>query len=180
MGLDKIFQEKAEKPAEERKLQVIITEEVVVDDLTAYFERSIPPKLEVNGYWDDDFKKYFNHLSNFNITPKLIAQLNEKIPNKGKPLDILHRPFRLCTPLDYYNSYKGIFLSALIQASYNKGFNNFELGEINADHFGCYLKGKAENPIKLKIGKINGSLIFRDAINYNCSGSIALSNLKWD
>ncbi|MBI4448199.1 hypothetical protein HY643_04405, partial [Candidatus Woesearchaeota archaeon] len=50
----------------------------------------------------------------------------------------------------------GMLLSALIQTSYQQGFNDFEFEEVNAHFFGTLLEGKEEDKIRIKAKKIGG------------------------
>lgn len=153
MGLDKIFQEKAEK-VEEKKLQVVVSDESVEDKILAealnYFNRSSPTEEKE---LKDDFKVYTDYLQqNYKIKPSLVSKINESVDSKKFDSD------KKC--------YLGIFLSAMIQTSYNQGFNDFVFDKIHANLFGSLLKGVGRNKIRIKanIIKGNGSL----GLSKNC------------
>ncbi|MBI4447708.1 hypothetical protein HY643_01895 [Candidatus Woesearchaeota archaeon] len=63
--------------------------------------------------------------------------------------------------------FRGDFLSAMIQTSYNQGFNNFKFGEVDAGFFGNSLEGKEGNTLIIDVGKIVGEGALCDA--NNCS-----------
>ncbi|MBI4447466.1 hypothetical protein HY643_00650 [Candidatus Woesearchaeota archaeon] len=57
----------------------------------------------------------------------------------------------------------GVFISSLIQVSYNQGFNDFEFEQVDADYFGAFLKGKKDNPIRIKAKKVWGDELLHGA-----------------
>ncbi|MBI4448191.1 hypothetical protein HY643_04365 [Candidatus Woesearchaeota archaeon] len=74
--------------------------------------------------------------------------------------------------MDYIESrYFEIFLSALIQASYNQGNNNFVFENVDTNFFAELLMGKKEDPIKIEAQAISGNNAFRRA--QNCTLEIA-------
>ncbi|MBI4448329.1 hypothetical protein HY643_05085 [Candidatus Woesearchaeota archaeon] len=165
MGLENVFG-KPEQVVEEKKLEVIASDESVVGELLIFFKKN---KYKEWKNWDE-CKEYFNNastsnfLKSFQISPKRIRKFNEKAKIKG----------------NYQESF-GLYLSALIQASYNQGFNDFEFKEIVADCFGAYLKGKEGSPIKIQIETLNGKANFAYAQNFfaqitNLNGD---NNFKW-
>ncbi|MBI4448195.1 hypothetical protein HY643_04385 [Candidatus Woesearchaeota archaeon] len=146
MGLEKIFT-KIENPFEEKKLEVVGSEEAVLDEWMAYFEQT---NLNFNVYTDIlDF--YKNYLVNFEIKPAMIKKFNDMVDTKK---------FN-----DRKKMWLGLFLSAMIQTSYNKGFNDFVFEEINVDNFGMYLQGQKDKPIKIKAKIIDGNSTLNDAEN---------------
>ncbi|MBI4448096.1 hypothetical protein HY643_03890, partial [Candidatus Woesearchaeota archaeon] len=151
MELDKIFQEKAEKPAEEKKLQVIVSEEAVVGEWLKYFKKN------KKGDWgsDEELEEYFSisleFLKSYSVKPELIKKFSERV--NGNRLK------------DRKRQYLGCFLSSLIQTSYNQGFNDFEFKTINTDYFGALLQGQKDNPIKIKAKNINGGSALQEAKN---------------
>ncbi|MBI4448330.1 hypothetical protein HY643_05090, partial [Candidatus Woesearchaeota archaeon] len=81
MGLDKIFQEKAEKPVEEKKLEVITSDKYVLGEWMAYFE-SISEKMGV--FSEADFLRAQKFFQSFQTSPKLINKFNRKFNRKNK------------------------------------------------------------------------------------------------
>ncbi|MBI4447888.1 hypothetical protein HY643_02815, partial [Candidatus Woesearchaeota archaeon] len=88
----------------------------------------------------EEFLKKYSFLQ---LQPKHLTKLVSNITSTEKILD--KEKWHL-----------GLFLSILIQTSYNQGFNDFEFEEINADDFGSCLNGKNEDKIRIKAEKING------------------------
>ncbi|MBI4447711.1 hypothetical protein HY643_01915, partial [Candidatus Woesearchaeota archaeon] len=76
MGLENVFGT-VEKPEEEKKLQVVVSDESVVDELMARFEQSLPSDLFD---FRADFDFYKESLKNFKISPEQIRKFNEKNP----------------------------------------------------------------------------------------------------
>ncbi|MBI4448344.1 hypothetical protein HY643_05160 [Candidatus Woesearchaeota archaeon] len=174
MDLGKIFQEKAEKIEEEKKLEIIVTKEAKAQEFVAvtnfivtYFDdfcRTLPLKMAElwgrlglkaylynNQYTPiENFNTFKDYFKNVEITPKIINQVNKQLPKEGGR---------------QYNANKGVFFSALIQTSYNQGFNNFEFKEISTCDFGAWLRGKEGKPIIVKAEKIEGANIFHNASN---------------
>ena len=77
------------------------------------------------------------------------------------------------------NEYIGHFLNRLIQNSYNAGYNNF-MFETNYKDLGSHLVGRANNPIKLSIGKSEYNSFevkYSEYINLTVEGSDSLSTL---
>ncbi|MBI4448177.1 hypothetical protein HY643_04295, partial [Candidatus Woesearchaeota archaeon] len=138
MGLNDVF-EQAEKPAEEKNLQVIVSEESVEDETLVkvinFFETTKPSFYDHRNQFDLCKKE----LDKYRITPNLIKRLSEGNVNGIQGM------------------YFSFFLSALIHTSYEQGFNDFELGEVNANLFGAHLQGQADNPIRIKAKKIIGN-----------------------
>ncbi|MBI4448155.1 hypothetical protein HY643_04185 [Candidatus Woesearchaeota archaeon] len=137
MGLEKVFSQ-VENPPEEKKLQVIASEEAIINDWLDYFD-----KTKKENSWettDYSLRPYFlgsqTFLQSYKIHPQMITKFNETLI--GKKLD--------CVP----NHYFGVLLSALIQVSYYQGHNTFEFDEINATCFGAFLEGKRNERIKIK------------------------------
>ncbi|MBI4448249.1 hypothetical protein HY643_04670 [Candidatus Woesearchaeota archaeon] len=132
MGLEKIFQK--QELIREEKLQIINTKESELDKLLAsllgYFNKTPP----CYNNWHAYYTSAALNLKGLNIPPEAIQKINENI-KKG-------------------TQEKGLFLSALIQTSYNQGNNYFEFETINADCFGAFLEGKKGNKLTLKIKKL--------------------------
>ncbi|MBI4447612.1 hypothetical protein HY643_01395 [Candidatus Woesearchaeota archaeon] len=149
MSLDNVFGI-AEKPVEEKKLQVVVREEEVVDELLVYFYKSVT--MDVT-----DLSKFFDgsltFLRSFGITPQLITKVNNKLPQKKF--------------LAYHTDYKGTFLSALIQTSYEQGFNNFEFEHLQSSYFGSDLQTNKNQPINLKINCLAGGCNFKHSSGIN-------------
>ncbi|MBI4447652.1 hypothetical protein HY643_01605 [Candidatus Woesearchaeota archaeon] len=146
MGLRDIFK-KAEKPLEEKKLEAITTDESVIDEWNVKLQSSFCSMLRD---WKDDFKAYVDYSKSFKIKPDLITKFNESLGmgagwNRG--------------------THRGLFLSALIQTSYDQGSNNFEFEEISANLFGGWLEGKESNTLKIRVKKISGHFQFWES-NY--------------
>ncbi|MBI4448107.1 hypothetical protein HY643_03945 [Candidatus Woesearchaeota archaeon] len=161
MGLE-IFT-KIEQPQQEKSLEVVTTEESVVDELLAYFEHDYPNEIPL--HWPSQFERWVHHFENsknclqtVKITPKMIKQINDKLPKQKK-----HKKYFTEIRDSCYATSKGFFLSALIQTSYNQGFNGFKFEEIDADFFGHGLKGKENDSIKIKIQTLNGHHSFDEA-----------------
>ncbi|MBI4447340.1 hypothetical protein HY643_00015, partial [Candidatus Woesearchaeota archaeon] len=153
MGLENVFG-KPEKIEPENNLEVVVSDESKQDNLAAdlvnYFVQSLP----LNHLWAGDiFKGYKQHLQGFKITPDIVSKVYCILPKNQAE--------------EYYPLQKGTFISALIQTSYNQGFNDFEFEEVNAYYFGAFLKGKTKNRIRIKAEKITGNFTLSYA--ENCS-----------
>ncbi|MBI4447553.1 hypothetical protein HY643_01100 [Candidatus Woesearchaeota archaeon] len=145
MSLKDVF-EQAEKPAEEKKLEVILSEELVIKELLVYIEKVTPAKTKDT---KNEFATFLTYLQSYKITPSLVTKLNKKADTKK---------------LSYKRKDSfGLFLSAMVQTSYEQGFNDFELGEVNANLFGAYLEGHKSNTIRLKVNNIFGDSTFMNA-----------------
>lgn len=145
MGLDKIFQ-KQEKIEEEKKLGVITTKESAVDDLTLHlinFFKKDEEKYEITSWWNvfDYYKRYLQKLE---ITPSIIQKVSGQLSTSESTEHV-------------YRTYKGIALTALMQQSYNCGFNNFEFEDVVANGFCEFLKGEDNSLVKIKANKIIGN-----------------------
>ncbi|MBI4447413.1 hypothetical protein HY643_00380 [Candidatus Woesearchaeota archaeon] len=145
MGLSNVF-EQPEKPVEEKKLQVIVNEEVVFNDWMVYCEQ-----CNKTGWSKDYFIESQQFLQSYKIKPEMISKFNEKINTKTWKL------------AERY--FLGVFISSLIQTSYNQGFNNFEFGEVYVDHLGACLQGQKDDAIIIKAKTINGAWILSQAKN---------------
>ncbi|MBI4448156.1 hypothetical protein HY643_04190 [Candidatus Woesearchaeota archaeon] len=151
MGLEKVFSQ-AEQPFGERKLEVVSSEGIIFDEWKCRLSQ-IPLKMNV---WRETFNDNLDYLKSFEIKPARINNFNKKIKNvHGNKKESF-----------------GIFLSALVQTSYNQGFNNFDFGTINAGIFGGYLKGAKGNPIKIRAGKISGYNTFNSAENCSLTAKV--------
>ncbi|MBI4448326.1 hypothetical protein HY643_05070 [Candidatus Woesearchaeota archaeon] len=137
MKLKNVFG-KPEKVEPEKQLEVITTEESVLDDLIAYFEKLFPPHLLT---YKEAFDACRKDLRSYPIKPELIKKFNEKINLTS------FDPYKRCC--------RGVFVSSLIQVSYDQGLNNFEFGKINFDSFGEFLEGQKNKPIKIKVNTTN-------------------------
>ncbi|MBI4447411.1 DUF3737 family protein [Candidatus Woesearchaeota archaeon] len=150
----------------EQEQIVIINEEdsacnEAVNFFLGYFDTlSKKKKFWGNSQINPHYQATLSFLKDYKINPELVQQFNEEVKAKHLSLDS--------------RFYLGLFLSALIQTSYNQGFNNFEFDKINADHFGAYLQGTKNNPIKVKAKIINGEFAFRQT--ENCSLETATIN----
>ncbi|MBI4447807.1 hypothetical protein HY643_02410 [Candidatus Woesearchaeota archaeon] len=153
MGLEKVFGT-AEKPVEEKKLQVIASEEAAIKDWQDYFDKTkeyLPDFFKLKEYFEESLK----FLQTFRIQPTLINRFNENNKFHVSILEMVRHGFW------------GVFFSSLIQTSYDQGFNNFEFEEVQAWQFGNYLKGKEEDKIRIKAEKINGEFVFGIAENFS-------------
>lgn len=147
---------KQEEIEEEKKLACVNTQESSIDTLIAnlisYFEGSTRIRFGV------DFIIYKEYLKNFEITPQMIDKVHpliDKVPSVMLPGQYM----------EGYNPAKGLFLSALIQTSFDQGFNNFEFSnDIEADEFGARLTGKIDR-IVIKAKKIIGAHILDEAMH---------------
>ncbi|MBI4447567.1 hypothetical protein HY643_01170 [Candidatus Woesearchaeota archaeon] len=149
MGLNNVFGTPEKLVEEEKKLEVIVSDESVIDDLTAYFA-----KMKNNWYGLYQGRRYFEESQKFlqaykKITPELISKFNEK--SAQYPIDMRE------------SRYLGILFSSLIQTSYNQGFNNFKFKNVNAQFFGTFLQGKKGNPIRIEVETSNGHNLLNDA-----------------
>ncbi|MBI4448324.1 hypothetical protein HY643_05060 [Candidatus Woesearchaeota archaeon] len=160
MSLNDVFWQ-AEKPEEEKKLEVITTEESVLDDLMAYFEQTSNEEWKsVSNKAKEYFDTCLKDLQSFRLTPKTITNFNQKVGKlKENEMQSL-----------------GICLSAMIQTSYNHGFNDFEFEEIVADCFGAFLQGTEDNLLKIKAKKIIGVDTLYRAINFSLIAETANGN----
>ncbi|MBI4448343.1 hypothetical protein HY643_05155 [Candidatus Woesearchaeota archaeon] len=159
MGLKDIFGQ-AEKPVEEKKLEVVVNDESVLDDWMAYFEQT--KKMPWSGICklEDYLTTSQVFLKRYQIKPERIYKFNKKVDT---------------TKLDYEEAnFFSVFLSSLIQTSYNQGFNNFKFEEINIDRFGILLVGQGDEPIKIEVTTINAEDVFLWAKN----SSLEVENLK--
>lgn len=145
MGLETF--NKQEKPEEEKKLEVVKTEASTLDELVSYFLKT-KNILQTSPTF---FRESQIFLQSYKLYPTQINAFKDKI-----------REFRLEW---YERGPLGTFLSAMIQTSYSQGSNNFEFEKIYASHFGSFLKGKKENPIKIKAKTIAGWEICSKAEN---------------
>ncbi|MBI4447610.1 hypothetical protein HY643_01385 [Candidatus Woesearchaeota archaeon] len=147
MGLEHVFGT-AEKPEKEKKLQVIVSDEAVVDELLACFEK--------NKYNDehnlDEGKEYFKNVSTFLKSFQISHERIKKFYKKAAVKKNESESF-------------GLYLSALIQTSYQQGNNNFKFGAVNANWLGVFLEGKITRPINIKIDALNGYSNFSNS-NY--------------
>ncbi|MBI4448169.1 hypothetical protein HY643_04255 [Candidatus Woesearchaeota archaeon] len=129
-----------EKPVEEKKLEVVVSEEAVLDELLAYFEQNKYEGWkgtfqECNDYLDSCLQ----YLQTFKVTPKIVSSFYKKFGKAKEGSEAL-----------------GVYLSAMIQTSYDQGFNNFEFGKIHAHCFGSFLQGQKGRQIQIKVGTIKG------------------------
>ncbi|MBI4448144.1 hypothetical protein HY643_04130 [Candidatus Woesearchaeota archaeon] len=155
MGLEKVFG-KAEK-VEEKVLEVVASDESMVDDFLDYFDKT----KDIYSV-KENFDIFQQDLQDRQINPSLVSKINLILQQRTR---IQYGYFRE----NLYNSLKGLFLSALIQTSYNQGFNGFEFEEINAECFGAFLEGREDNKIRIKIEKIEGSWNFVKATAFSAS-----------
>ncbi|MBI4448198.1 hypothetical protein HY643_04400, partial [Candidatus Woesearchaeota archaeon] len=165
MGLDKIFQEKAEKVEEEKKLQVITSEESVIDELFSYLVDSSKQANKEYIWFEEmrqDFLKFNEFLKSYKITPSLIGEFDSKVNHK-----------KICFG---DKGYLGVFLSSLIQNSHNQGFNDFLFKKVKAEYFGAFLHGK-ENNLRIKVSSINKRGSFYHATN--CSLCVEMLFGEW-
>ncbi|MBI4447702.1 hypothetical protein HY643_01865 [Candidatus Woesearchaeota archaeon] len=153
MGLDKIFQ-KAEKPVEEKKLQLVSSEESLEDkklvDLIERFDKT----KDFNVSWynlSDYLYETEEFLENYKLTPSLISKFDKAIKHK-----------KFCGRLKFY---LGAFFSALIQVSYDQGNNGFIFDKINAFCFGLHLQGKENDKISIQANRVNCHLALSKATN---------------
>ncbi|MBI4448108.1 hypothetical protein HY643_03950 [Candidatus Woesearchaeota archaeon] len=142
MSLDNIFQ-KAEKPIEEKKLQVVASEDSIFDDWLACIDKlTIEDRQSLSGNQKDYFTKSQEFLKSYQIKPEMISKFNKKVNTKKLNRD--------------EKSYFGVFLSTLIQTSYDQGWNNFEFENVNCNYFLSLLKGKKGKDISVKTRIIDG------------------------
>ncbi|MBI4447614.1 hypothetical protein HY643_01405 [Candidatus Woesearchaeota archaeon] len=147
MSLDQTLEKK------ENSLTTNKSESIIFGEWLDYFEKTDKDKFFT---WDET-KKYFLESKKFlqsyqKLTPEVIKTFNEKVDTTQFGLT------ELC--------WWGIFSSAMIQTSYDQGFNSFQFekismkfGELEIGDFGSYLQGKSNNPIKIKAEKINAASI---------------------
>ncbi|MBI4448345.1 hypothetical protein HY643_05170 [Candidatus Woesearchaeota archaeon] len=112
-----------------------------LEELLAYFNET------KKDFWDyNQLKDYSveskNFLKEYTINPQIINEFN------------LHIQRQSLSKAEKW--YLGIFLSAMIQTSYDQGFNDFSFEEINAHGFGTFLKGKNGDKLMIKVGTITG------------------------
>ncbi|MBI4447758.1 hypothetical protein HY643_02165 [Candidatus Woesearchaeota archaeon] len=139
MGLDKIF-EKAEKPTEEKKLEVVASGESILNEWLIFFNKYLLGCSEE--LLSEKFNDWKLYLESYNqLTPGMISKFSERI-------DL---PKRCATEIDF----SGFFVSFMIHKSYNQGFNNFEFGEVKLPGLCSHLRGKRRNPIKVKAQIVN-------------------------
>ncbi|MBI4447629.1 hypothetical protein HY643_01490 [Candidatus Woesearchaeota archaeon] len=135
MGLENVFGT-PEKPIEEKKLETITSEESILQDWQSYYDKTKPL---AEGVSFDNIRGYLaetkNFLKSFKIKPEAISKFNEKISLKNETRAA--------------SFYFGALLSALIQTSYQQGFNNFLFNNIEANAFGYYLEGQKNKKIKI-------------------------------
>ncbi|MBI4447446.1 DUF3737 family protein, partial [Candidatus Woesearchaeota archaeon] len=142
MGLENVFGT-PEKIEPEKKLEVITSEEAVIDDWMVYFEQTKKMIWEKWGHLPNYFAESKQFLQSYTkISPKMIQIFNKKVDTSK---------LNLCE-----KGCLGVFLSSLMQTSYDKGFNNFEFEEINTDDFGMFLQGQKSKPIRVIGKKISG------------------------
>ncbi len=147
MGLENTFKEKIEN-RDWRKPKKINGWESIFDSFLATL---ISKFEEIKGEDEWNFKKseeYFNscleYFQNFDLTPKIIEEFCKKI---GEVDEYLKWAF-------------GSFVSAMIQKSYNSGYNNFKLSDLKIDMFGSFLEGKDDDKIRIKIDHLIGDWNF--------------------
>lgn len=150
MGLD-IFQTQRDiKP--EKTLEIVSNADSALDELVFNLVEYLEQNINPNG-WKEQFNYYKRHFQkNYKITPSLISKVN-LVPPKNKSV------------YEHYPWSRGMFLSALIQVSYEQGFNSFEFKEVHNDRLGIFLVGKKGKPIKIKVEKLNGEWAFGEAKN---------------
>lgn len=64
-----------------------------------------------------------------------------------------------------FEAITGIFISNLVQKSYDAGHNNFKFGTNNKDHFGYNIKGTTRNPLIITMQENNGWKVGHGAKN---------------
>ncbi|MBI4448321.1 hypothetical protein HY643_05045 [Candidatus Woesearchaeota archaeon] len=150
MGLENVFGQ-PEKVEPEKKLEVIASEEAVIADWMAYFEKN-----KIGNCRGNRFKEFKLDCQKYLQSYQIKSAILQKFVSLANQKQIEDWDEKLCF---------GAFLSALIQTSYNQGNNDFEFEKINADFFGKFLEGKEDNLIRIKAETINGRDMLYSAKN---------------
>jgi len=163
MSIDKIF--KKIEDTKEKTCRILNNERTKLDKLLTYFFTFFEKEKKCGADWvrGEDKKRYdsfFNFLKNFDITPSFIKTFAEKI---GEVKEEEKQIF-------------GLYLSAMMQVSYNKGYNNFEFGKIKVDELGAFLKGREKEKIKIRLSSLEGDWNFWMAENCDISISRVVGN----
>ena len=138
--------------------------ERVIDSLTPRrIEEFTPPKVE-NGLIAQAFGTYLAYLQDENCYAfgKVKYGLEEEIYERVKSLDAQQvsgflETVKICESFDHHKALFPYFLDVLIQKSYDGGHNDFTIhsSQLPEEERTCVifsdLKGKKENPLRIKI-----------------------------
>ncbi|MBI4447808.1 hypothetical protein HY643_02415 [Candidatus Woesearchaeota archaeon] len=156
MGLE-IFG-KTEKPIEESKLQVIVSEEAVVDELLAYFNQYVTQESAFSKFLLEKSsietnRLFLEDLASFQITKGVIEKVMWDLEKRGEGIWDTWKTYRVDN---------GTFLSPLIQISYNQNPEEiFKFGRVEEFECFCnYLNGTKEKPVKMEIKSLHTSSYF--------------------
>ncbi|MBI4447460.1 hypothetical protein HY643_00620 [Candidatus Woesearchaeota archaeon] len=142
MGLENIF-EQAEKPIEEKKLQLVNSQDGVIEELSSYFKKQ---KKYASGmsldYSKDFFSETIQILQAHAISPQLVNAFNKNMRNN-------------IGFVEYWRY--GVFLSAMMQTSYNQGNNDFEFDFVTAEGFASFLHGEEQNLLRITLKALYGN-----------------------
>lgn len=153
MTLENVFKE-IELPNEKRASTIFNSLEDLfkiyktLKEKTKYFNVLTP---------EESYKECFDYcvsaFQTVKINKQIINQFLEKLSEKITDKDAL-----------------GLFISAMIQTSYNQGCNDFVFGGIEFNYFCAYLKGKPEDPIKIKCKDVIGNNVLEYSNNVKFVG----------
>ncbi len=147
-SLEKCFKN-VENPTEE-KASVVLGNSITVDELINIFkikDGKILGVVDKDGHIEWNEKKFMEKcevLQSYTVERKI---LNEFISYTRKNIDFSSRTNLLGV---------GAIISVLVQILYDKGENYFKFGDVIANGFCSFLKGKEKNKIWIHVDKLYG------------------------
>ena len=141
MSIEDLFK-KVEEVNNEKIIKKLNCEELLQEFIKWYEKNYYFHSIGCDGKLEY-FHSVFQFLKSYEMAPVLISNFYQKIKKIKERKESL-----------------GLFLSAMIQTSYDQGWNNFTFDKIEADCFGAFLKGLDKKRLILNVGKINGNLAF--------------------
>ncbi len=153
MGLENLFKEEIKNIEEKSVAKIERTKrEDVVREFEKYYNK-LKEKYYFGAYFIHGADEYFNEVKSFAKSYFLSNELiNDLLKNLEKSKEL------------------GVFISAIIQASYENGCNEFNFGEIRCDYFGAFLKGKGGEKIRINIENLDGRYCFYKSENCYVTG----------
>jgi len=149
MNLENIFN-KVDPVKKEKKIN-LINNTLTYKELLALFNETCETLKEFNKM--EARNEYYRYsrklLGGYNLNSRNVSRLGEKLYEEFKKTEL--------------NEVVSIFISAMIQSSFEKGHNNFEFGVINLPTFGFCLEGEERRKLKIKMKKILGDDAFFNA-----------------
>lgn len=142
MGLENVFGQ-PEKVEPEKKLEVIASEEAVIADWMAYFEKN-----KIGNCRGNRFKEFKLDCQKYLQSYQIKSAILQKFVSLANQKQIEDWDEKLCF---------GAFLSALIQTSYNQGNNDFEFDFVTAEGFASFLHGEEQNLLRITLKALYGN-----------------------